>query len=645
MRKIRRPWAWLAVVLLAALAGALGPPGRPAEAGGRNEVHVFVRDSIFNPAIIRIPEGGTVIFHFEGRNPHTVTAEDGSFDSGFLERGATFKVTLDKAGRYPFYCKPHGYPGGRGMSGIIWVGYVADESYDTGNVRTEPRPGGPATVRVPDDYPTVQAAVDAAYPDDLVLIGPGEYFESVVVMTPRLTIRGTDRNKVVFDGHFQLDNAFKVLGADGVVLENMTARHYTLNGFYWTGVKGYRGSYLTAYNNGDYGIYAFDSQYGQFDRSYASGNPDSGFYIGQCKPCHALITNIISENNGLGYSGTNAGGDLTLANSLWRNNFAGIAPNTLDTEHLAPQMGSRIINNIVVNNGNQGAPTKAVAYPAYGVGIVVAGGNQNVVEGNLVLNNASYGILVAPNMDQRFWLSSGNTVRENRVAGSGKADLVIAAPAGQGNRFADNDARTALPAQIERVYGGRSPLVKLGGGELSVTFAMLARVARLEMGLDYTTGDWQKQPAPPPQPNMPDPMARPAPAWPTPESEALKDLKAAVPAYEGAAAQTSLLNGGVLPMGPWWVMGFGLYVYLLPFMLYTCWVTVAVWDLMRRDDRSMSFKLGWLAAVLLLPLVGPVAYYAAGRSAIPGLLRWGLIGGGSVLYVALALAMVWLAPA
>ena len=53
----------------------------------------------------------------------------------------------------------------------------------------------------------------------------------------------------------------------------MTARNYTSNGFFWTGVDGYRGSYLTAYRNGDYGIYAFDSVNGLFEHSYAAGQP------------------------------------------------------------------------------------------------------------------------------------------------------------------------------------------------------------------------------------------------------------------------------------------------------------------------------------------------------------------------------------
>ena len=39
-----------------------------------------------------------------------------------------------------------------------------------------------STLKVPsDDYPTIQDAVDAAGPGDVVLVGPGEYLESVVL--------------------------------------------------------------------------------------------------------------------------------------------------------------------------------------------------------------------------------------------------------------------------------------------------------------------------------------------------------------------------------------------------------------------------------------------------------------------------------
>src|SRR5690606_1832661 len=184
------------------------------------------------------------------------------------------------------------------------------------------------TIRVPDDYETIQEAVDAAAPGDLILIEPGVYEEAVDVTTDMLTIRGLDRNEVVLDGGFELDNGIRVTGADGVAIENMTARNYTRNGFFWTGVEGYRGSYLTTYRTGDYGIYAFDSTKGLIEHSYASGSPDAGIYIGQCYPCDAVIDDVVSEYNGLGYSGTNSGGNLLIVNSTFRYNRAGIVPNS-----------------------------------------------------------------------------------------------------------------------------------------------------------------------------------------------------------------------------------------------------------------------------------------------------------------------------
>jgi hypothetical protein len=88
-------------------------------------------------------------------------------------------------------------PMGEGPLAIIEVAGGGDEPPPT----TEPPP--PTTtvdpladaLRVPDDYATIQEAVDAAQPGDLVLIGPGTYHEAVIVETDDIVIRGTDRNE------------------------------------------------------------------------------------------------------------------------------------------------------------------------------------------------------------------------------------------------------------------------------------------------------------------------------------------------------------------------------------------------------------------------------------------------------------------
>jgi hypothetical protein len=83
--------------------------------------------------------------------------------------------------------------------------------------------GDPNRHVVPDEFATIQAAVDAAAEGDLVFVQPGTYNEAVDVLTNNLTIRGADRNTVILDGQFELDNGVRVLGATGVSVENMTA--------------------------------------------------------------------------------------------------------------------------------------------------------------------------------------------------------------------------------------------------------------------------------------------------------------------------------------------------------------------------------------------------------------------------------------
>ncbi|HEX6989562.1 MAG TPA: right-handed parallel beta-helix repeat-containing protein [Bacillota bacterium] len=624
----------LAAAMHPALTGwaeshAQGDPayGAPATARTSGTVVVEALDDFFREPVIRVTPGTTVRWVVTGHNPHTVTADDGSWDSGHLNPGDVWERRFDEPGRYPYYCIYHGAAGGVGMAGVVivaedaarpdaggtrgaaaGVGAGAPATQDAHTVPPPPqRPSGPYAIhRVPDDHPTIQAAVNAAEPGDLILVAPGVYREEVVVTKPHLTIRGLDRNQVIIDGEFQRANGIKVLGADGVVVENMTARNHTLNGFYWTGVLGYRGSYLTAYNNGDYGIYAYDSIYGQFDHTYASGSPDSGLYIGQCKPCHALITDSIAEHNALGYSGTNAGGNLTIMNSIWRYNMAGIVPNTLDSERLAPQDGTRIVNNLIYSNHNARAPAKALQYPSFGNGIVVAGGINNVIEGNLIWDHPNYGILIVPNLDEQIWIASGHTVRRNTVWASGRADLALAAPAGGGTCFDGNRFGGSRPPAIETVYGCGSPLVAVGGGDPGPLLATLRLFLAAQRG-DYPQNDWRDQPVPAPQPNMPDPLADPAPAWPTPESETLPAAPSAVPAGlppEAAEFAEDLPSLERDAIGEW----FGALLFLLPPAVYLLALVLASAHLLLRPDLGWGRRILWLLLVVVVPGVGLLLY-------------------------------------
>src|SRR5919205_699919 len=140
-------------------------------------------------------------------------------------------------------------------------------------------------VRVPQDASTIQAAVAAAAPGDTILVDRGTYPGGVVVPAskPNLTIRGVDRNAVVFDGGGNRDDAIDV-HADGVTLQNLSAHDFRRNAFYWDGVTGFTGSYLTVWNVLGYGIYSEDSTGGLVENDYVSGAAHAAYYIREVKP-------------------------------------------------------------------------------------------------------------------------------------------------------------------------------------------------------------------------------------------------------------------------------------------------------------------------------------------------------------------------
>lgn len=424
-------------------------------------------------------------------------------------------------------------------------------STDAGSSTTAAGSEG-STLKVPQDYKTIQAAVDAAKKGDLILVSEGVYKEAVDVTTADITIRGLDRNKVILEGGFKLENGIRVLDTDGVVVENMTARNYLSNGFYWTGSDRYRGSYLTAYRNGDYGIYAFDAYHGQLDHSLGAGSPDAGFYIGECYKCDAVIDDVISEHNGLGYSGTNSGGDLYIINSTFRNNRAGIVPNSGSYELCYPGRENTIVGNIVHDNNNDKAPAIDNALLAQGNGILLAGSNLNIVERNLVYNHNRTGIAAVPfpeedandvvppesewskpcdkdreipKEDQNpglvLWNATQNQVIGNVVENSGLADLASATIPdeskgitieGLDNCFSDNTFATSAPTDLEKL----APCEGTGEGDWTKgNFDLLVLINETPPAPPKDT--YQKTPVPAEQPNMPDAATAPAPIFKGPE--------------------------------------------------------------------------------------------------------------------------------
>ncbi len=95
------------------------PPPPPPPAGTKS---VSAANFVFAPVNLVIARGDTVRWTMDDAFPHTVTASDGSFDSGRLNQGQTFSRTFNQVGTFAYYCTLHGTANGGGMYGTVTVG-------------------------------------------------------------------------------------------------------------------------------------------------------------------------------------------------------------------------------------------------------------------------------------------------------------------------------------------------------------------------------------------------------------------------------------------------------------------------------------------------------------------------------------------
>ena len=435
--------------------------------------------------------------------------------------------------------------------------------------------GGPPAGKLPPHvhyFTTIQAAVEFTKPGDWVLVKSGVYNEQVKVTSAHhgIWIRGLDRNNVILDGQGKPGNGVEVYKAINVYVENLTARNFETgegpgcehgcgNGFWWNGgggsnkigAHGWWGRYLTAYDTGfggGYGISTNNETEGEWENIYASGYNDSGMYLGACPECKAVINKATMENNALGYSGSNSGGNLIIENSTISHNSDGIVPNSENPgdgpppqngacnpvkpytpfHKVLPKFSSTEIehctiirNNLIENNDNLTTPINGSTGPSpFGIGIQLPGDYGDLIEGNTIKNNPANGVAgfeypnpFPPTANTIYFQFTGNKIANNKFEGNGTlgagfaGDVMLAGglfgtQTSTNNCLSGNSFTAAVyPAEIEKTWGCQNkttpnPVLGLEG------VGYLLYLQELSLGRTSVA-----QPAPPAQPTMPNPCA------------------------------------------------------------------------------------------------------------------------------------------
>lgn len=311
-----------------------------------------------------------------------------------------------------------------------------------------PAKASPSTIYVPDDYSTIQAAVDAASPGDTIIVRDGTYIENVDVNKSLILQSENGAEATIVEASNSIDYVF----------------HISADEVYISGFKLGRGSAGIYLDNADYceisnNVLA-SNNYGISTRTYWSSsnniivdniveNNDRGIFISYASSGNSIIGNI-SQNNNVGIF--LAGGNNAITDNTIQNNTRGIllsysdGNNTLTNNIMSGNIYNfnvtgfdlgQYLHNIDPSNKVDGKPiyylvgqqNKQILSDAGYVAIV---DSTNITVRGLTLTNNGDGILLAYSTNSkvenviatgnyygfRLHRSSNNTITNSRASNS-----------------------------------------------------------------------------------------------------------------------------------------------------------------------------------------------------------------------------------
>jgi plastocyanin len=80
-------------------------PAPSGEASKSEKVQIV--EFTYEPDPVVVQTGGKVVWQNQDTAPHTATADDGSFDTGTIEKGKIGSATFKEAGTFTYFCEIH----------------------------------------------------------------------------------------------------------------------------------------------------------------------------------------------------------------------------------------------------------------------------------------------------------------------------------------------------------------------------------------------------------------------------------------------------------------------------------------------------------------------------------------------------------
>ncbi|MFS1514499.1 right-handed parallel beta-helix repeat-containing protein [Chengkuizengella sp. SCS-71B] len=339
-------------------------------------------------------------------------------------------------------------------------------------------------INVPEDVPTINAALVAASQGDTIRVAAITCNESLVISganSNQIRIVGAGMGKTIIDGTGLPDGSIgiNILDSSLVTIENLSVRCFSGNGIQIESNENIIHK-VEVSENGEQGIsIESNGSRNMIMSSVINGNTLNGILIMIGSISNYLISNHVSNNliegmrifgdNNLVLKNTiqrnfedgittraannliilnlilnnlsgiqNNENDFVFVNKIFRNKNAGIESrsdmNLYWVNHircngetgirLRGGAQQRVINNMIINSGNIGIE-------------IFEGINDNLIDNNCINNNVNQGIQINPN-------SNDNVIRSNKLAGN-TPDI---ANEGMGTLFDANRCTTSDPPSL-----------------------------------------------------------------------------------------------------------------------------------------------------------------------------------------------------
>lgn len=269
-----------------------------------------------------------------------------------------------------------------------------------------------SVITVPDDYPTIQAAINAADSGDIINIKRGIYTENIVV-NKSITLSGYERDDTVIQS---MSDPTVMIEADNVEISGLTMRSVSTD-FYSSLTN------LIFSNNNVEGTFSF-------------------FFVSNA----VIYENTVGDDMAVyGSLDINITGNIfNDVYGLWHSSNSIIEENTGGTLFLLDSSQNIVSNNNATSIGiaGQETPTSNNIVSGNrveeGTGITIANSSLNTVEDNIISHSSGFGIEleVASNNSIirndvqfniggiRLFESSNNTITENYVYNTNVANVI-----------------------------------------------------------------------------------------------------------------------------------------------------------------------------------------------------------------------------